>query len=368
MGLELLFKGKEEQLKQIQKDSRNLERISDAIVKSMPDLLNIKPKTKSMITGINGFVASHLARYLLEMNEEVIGTHRWQEDSSRINDIRDKIKMVFMDLNDEISILRVLTINKPEQIFHLAAESFVNYGYEVPLQTIETNGLGTVRLLEAVRFIKEFIDKDYNPRIHVCSSSEYYGKVDKNEIPINENNPVRPGNQYAVGKVCADAAAYFYYKYYGLQVIRTRFFTHTGEGRTMQSAEVNFARQIARIEKGIQEPIIKHGNLHSLRTWANVKDAVEAYYLLMKNGTPGEVYNIGGIVNKTIGEMLDYMISLSPLKDKIKKELDQSLIRKMDVNLQVVDITKIQNTIDWKPTTSFEQTIQDVLNYQRSLL
>ena len=321
--------------------------------------------TKALITGICGFVASHLARHLLEMKDEVIGSYRWQEDSSRIDEIKDKIKMVYMDLNDQISILRVLTLNKPEHIYHLAAESFVPYSYEVPIQTIETNTLGTARLLEAVRFIKEFIDKDYDPRIHVCSSSEYYGKVDENEIPINENNEVRPGNQYAVGKVGADSAAYFYYKYYGLKIIRTRFFTHTGWGRTMGSAEVNFARQIAKIEKGLQEPIIKHGNLHSLRTWANVKDAVKAYYLLIRNGTPGEVYNIGGIVNKTIEEMLDYMISLSPMKDKIKKELDPSLVRKMDVNLQVVNIDKIQKTIDWTPTTSFEETILDVLSFWR---
>lgn len=340
---------------------------------------------KALITGVCGFVASHLARHLLEMKDEVIGSYRWQEDSSRIDDIKNKIKMVYMDLNDQISILRVLTQNKPEHIYHLAAESFVPYSYEVPIQTIETNTVGTARLLEAVRFIREFIDKDYDPRIHVCSSSEYYGKVDENEIPINESNEVRPGNQYAVGKVGADAAAYFYYKYYGLKVIRTRFFTHTGWGRTMGSAEVNFAKQIATFEKMYEELknmkgedwevkkdsiefYLKHGNLHSLRTWANVKDAVKAYYLLIRNGIPGEVYNIGGIVNKTIGEMLDYMISLSPIKDKIKKELDPNLVRKMDVNLQVVDIEKIQKAIDWKPTTSFEETIADVLNYQRSLL
>ena len=323
---------------------------------------------RTLVTGGGGFVASHLIPYLLEMGDEVSYSCRWNEDLSRTLPYKDKAKVNYMDLNDQISILRVLTINKPEHIYHLAAESFVPYSFEVPIQTIETNTLGTARLLEAVRFIKEFIDKDYDPRIHVCSSSEYYGKVDENEIPINENNEVRPGNQYAVGKVGADSAAYFYYKYYGLKIIRTRFFTHTGWGRTMGSAEVNFARQIAKIEKGLQEPIIKHGNLHSLRTWANVKDAVKAYYLLIRQGVPGEVYNIGGIVNKTIEEMLDYMISLSPMKDKIKKELDPSLVRKMDVNLQVVCIDKIQRTIDWTPTTSFEETILDVLNYQRSLI
>ena len=323
--------------------------------------------SKNLITGINGFVASHLARYLLTQNEIVIGSHRWQEDASRIQDIKEQLKLVYMDLNDEISILRVLMENKPECIYHLAAESFVNYSYTVPIATIEANGLGTVRLLEAVRFIKEFVDPSYNPRIHLCSSSEYYGKVNEDEIPITENNEVRPGNQYAVGKVCADAAGYFYFKYYGLQVIRTRFFTHTGFGRSMQSAEVNFARQIARIEKGLQEPVIKHGNLESMRTWANVKDAVKGYYLLMQKGVPGEVYNIGGKTHKTIGEMLAYMISLSTVKN-IKTEIDPSLVRKMDVNLQIVDISKFEKATGWSPEISFEETIKDVLNYQRSIV
>ena len=213
----------------------------------------------------------------------------------------------------------------------------------------------------------------------MCSSSEYYGKVDANEIPINEDNQVRPGNQYAVGKVGADAAAYFYYKYYGLKVIRTRFFTHTGWGRTMMSAEVNFARQIAQFEKDFKnrevkfddkEPvyILKHGNLHSMRTWANVKDSVKAYYLLSRKGVPGEVYNIGGKENRTIEEMLDYMISLSHIRNRIVKELDSSLVRKMDVNLQIVNIKKFEECTGWSPEISFEQTIKDVLDYQRSML
>src|SRR3990167_10429686 len=241
----------------------------------------------NMITGINGFVASHLAEYLLSKDEKVIGTYRWTEDGRRIDHIRDQITMVPMDLLDFVSIFRAIADNKPDFIFHLAAQSYVNDSFSNPLVTIQTNTMGTVNLLEAIRMIKDYVDPNYDPIIHVCSSSEYYGKVDANEIPINEDNQVRPGNQYAVGKVGADAAAYFYYKYYGLKVIRTRFFTHTGWGRTMMSAEVNFARQIAQFEKDFKnrevkfddkEPvyILKHGNLHSMRTWANVKDSVKA--------------------------------------------------------------------------------------------
>ena len=320
---------------------------------------------RNLITGINGFVASHLADFLLEKGEEVVGTYRWTEDSSRIEHIRDKIKMVPADLLDLSSLFRAIADNKPDYIFHLAAQSYVPDGFSNPIITIETNTIGTVNLFEAIRLIKEYVDKDYDPVIHMCSTSEYYGRVEEYELPITEENEVRPDNQYAVGKVGADAAAYFYFRYYGLKIIRTRMFTHTGDRRTMMSAECNFARQIARIEKGIQEPVIYHGNLNSMRSWANVKDAAKAYWLLVRKAKPGEVYNIGGKVNKTIEEMLDYIISLSPMKDKITKQLDENLVRKVDVNLQVVDYSKFQNDTGWEPEISFEQTIQEVLNFWR---
>ena len=135
----------------------------------------------------------------------------------------------------------------------------------------------------------------------------------------------------------------------------------------MMSAECNFARQIARIEKGLQEPIVKHGNLNSIRTWADARDAVRAYYLLFTKGKSGEVYNIGGKTTKTIGEMLDYMISLSPMKDKITKEQDPKLMRPYDVTLQIPDISKFEKDIpEWKPTYSFHDTMLDVLNGWRN--
>jgi len=324
--------------------------------------------TKNLITGIGGFVASHLADLLLEKSEEVYGTYRWTEDLSRIKHIKDKIKMIPADLLDMSSLIRAIAENKPDFIFHLAAQSYVQDSFTNPIITVETNTIGTVNLLETIRLIKDYIHKDYDPVIQVCSSSEFYGKVDAHETPITENNEMRPGNQYAVGKIGADAAAYFYAKYYGMKIIRTRMFTHTGYRRTMLSAECNFARQIARIENGLQEPIIKHGNLNSVRTWANVKDAVKAYYLLVRKGKPGEVYNIGGKVNKTIGEMLDYMISLSPMKDKIKKLQDPALVRKIDVNLQIVDYSKFKNDTGWEPEISFEDTIKEVLDYWRKHL
>jgi|SRR3989344_1490003 len=320
---------------------------------------------KSMITGIGGFVASHLADYLLAKGEEVYGTYRWTEDISRIERIKEKIKMVPADLLDLSSLIRAIADNCPDYIFHLAAQSYVPDSFTNPIITIETNTIGTVNLLEAIRIVKDYIKKDYDPVIHLCSSSEFYGRVEENEIPITENHPMRPGNQYAIGKVGADAAGYFYYKYYGLKVIRTRMFTHTGYGRTMMSAECNFAKQIALIEKGKQVPIVKHGNLNSIRTWADVRDAVKAYYILVRKGKPGEVYNIGGNTVKTIGEALDYLISLSPMRKEIIKESDPKLVRKVDVNLQIVDISKFQKETGWIPEIPFEETMAEVLRYWR---
>lgn len=323
---------------------------------------------KILITGIGGFVASHFVNYLLEQKEEVIGTYRWNEDLSRIKHVQNKIKMIPADLLDLSSMIRAIADNKPDIISHLAAQSFVNDGFTNPIITVETNTIGTLNLFEAIRIIRDYIDKDYNPIIHVVSSSEVYGKVNKNEIPITESHPFRPGNQYAIGKIGADVTAQFYSNYYGFKVIITRMFTHCGVGRTMMSAENNFAKQIAMIEKGLQEPIIKHGNLNSTRTWSDVRDAVKAYYKLIKNGKCGEIYNIGGNTVKTIGELLDYLISLSPMRDKIKKELDEALVRKIDVDLQIVNCSKFQKQIDWKPEISFENMCYNLLNYWRDRL
>ncbi len=323
-------------------------------------------KNKWLITGCGGFVASYFIDYLLTQNEEIIGTYRWNEDLSRIGYVKNKIKMIPADLLDLSSLIRVIADNKPNIISHLAAQSFVNDSFTNPIVTIETNTIGTVNLFEAIRIVKDYMDYNYDPIIHIVSSSEVYGKVNRDEIPITEDHPFRPGNQYAVGKIGADITAQFYCKYYNFNVIITRMFTHFAPMRTMKSAEVNFAQQIAKIEAGLQKPIIKHGNLHSTRTFADARDAVKAYYMLIKNGKVGEIYNIGGEEVYTIEEMLDYLIDLSPMKDKIQRILDQELIRKVDVNLQIVDISKFKKVCpDWKQKITLKQSLKDLLNWYR---
>jgi GDP-mannose 4,6-dehydratase len=321
--------------------------------------------TKNLITGIGGFVGSHLCDYILGKGEEVIGTYRWTEDMSKVSHVKDKIKTVPCDLLDLGSFIRVIGENKPDYIYHLAAQSFVSDSYTNPGVTIETNTVGTVNLLEAVRFFKE--KEGYNPIVHVCSTSEVYGMVKKEDLPITENQPLNPGNPYAVGKLGGDMAALVYWTNFGIKTIRTRAFTHTGPRRTMMSAECNFAKQIALIEKGEQYPLIHHGNLDSIRTWTDARDMAEAYYLLARNCKPGEVYNICGDTVKSIGEMLDCLISLSPMKDEIRKAQDPRLMRPNDVSLQIADCSKFKNETGWKPKISFEQTMSDLLNWWRQI-
>lgn len=321
--------------------------------------------TVNLITGIGGFVASHLADYLLEQNEHVFGTARWTEDLSSINHIRNQITICPMDLNDLSSCIKVMRGIRPSYVFHLAAQSFPNESFVYPKVTIETNTIGTLNLLEAIRIVRDGSD-DFDPVIHVCSSSEVYGLVTEDLVPIKESCRFNPANPYGVGKVGTDMIGLMYFTNYGLKTIRTRMFTHTGPRRKMASAEVNFARQIALIEASKQVPILKHGNLNSIRTWAHVRDAVRAYYLLVRKCTPGEVYNIGGNTTRTIGEMLDYLLALSPMKNEIRLEVDPSLLRPYDVTLQIPDCSKFKSATGWEPEISFDNLMKDILDWQRT--
>jgi len=332
---------------------------------------------RNLITGINGFVASHLADLLLEKGEEVYGTQRWTEDGSNIGHIKDRIYFCEMDLNDLSSCIRTIEEVKPDYIFHLAAQSDPKASFKYPIETIRTNTLGTLNLLESVRMARDKSEEDYmdgydkyDPVVHICSSSEVYGLVKQEDVPIKETQQFNPANPYAVGKVGEDMIALMYWTNYKIKTIRTRMFTHTGPRRVMLSAEVNFAKQIAEAECSLctlngkyTERELKHGNLDSIRTWADVRDAVEAYWILVRAGQPGEVYNIGGNTTKTVGEVLDYLISLTPVP--IKKVLDPKLLRPYDVTLQIPDCSKFKKIAGWEPKIPFERTMKDILDFWR---
>jgi len=317
---------------------------------------------KVLITGITGFVGSHLTDYILvgQPHVSIHGLVRWRSPMENLEHIaEDKLNYCYGDLSDMGSLIRILQEVKPDVIFHLAAQSYVLTSFNAPVDTIQTNTIGTTNLLEAIRI------SGIDPIIHICSSSEVYGQVKEDEVPINETCPLRPSSPYAVGKVGEDMISYQYWISHGVKTIRTRMFTHTGPRRGKVFVVSAFARQIALIEKEKQEPIIKVGNLESVRTFSDVRDAVRAYWLLVNKCEPGEVYNIGGNRTMKVGEMLDMLLDLSPIKNKVKIEVNPNLLRPSDVTLQIPDCTKFKKTTGWEPQIPFETTLEDTLNYWR---
>ena len=315
---------------------------------------------KVLITGITGMVGSHLAEYILSNHPDidVHGLSRWRSPRENIRGIESKIQMHYADVRDLHSLLVLFQKLKPEWIFHLAAQSFVTYSFDAPADTIETNVIGTTNLLDAVRLT------GIDPKIHVCTSSEVYGQVREDEVPIRESTPFRPASPYAVSKVGEDMVALQYFISYGIKTVRTRMFTHTGPRRGDVFAESSFAKQIAEIEAGIRPNPGKVGNLNSVRTVIDVRDAVKAYWTLMEKCPPGEVYNIGGDRSLTVEQILDLLKSMATCK--IEHEVDPSLIRPSDVTLQIPDTTKFRAATGWKPEISVETTLRDLLTYHRS--
>jgi GDP-mannose 4,6-dehydratase len=314
---------------------------------------------KILITGITGMVGSHLADYLLAHHPdvEVHGLYRWRSPLDNIQHSKDRIGLHLGDLSDLGSLIRLLDEVRPERIFHLAAQSYVTTSFNAPADTLTTNVIGTTNLLEAVRL------SDLDPLIHICSSSEVYGQVLKEDLPISEHAPLRPASPYAVSKVGEDMIAYQYHLSYGLGIMRTRMFTHTGPRRGAVFAESAFARQIALIEAGHQDTPVRVGNLDSVRTYADVRDAVRAYWLLLEKGQPGAVYNIGGNRTVTIGEVLEILIGMASVP--ITHVVDPALLRPSDVTLQVPDFSSFQNATGWTTEIDLETTLADLLDYHR---
>lgn len=323
--------------------------------------------TKALITGITGMVGSHLADYLLEHTDwEIYGMCRWRSPLDNISHLvprinkKDRIKLLYGDLRDYISIDNVVAESKPDYVFHLAAQSYPKTSFTSPLDTFDTNIQGTARVLEAVyKHRKDAV-------VHVCASSEVFGRVPKEKLPIDEECTFHPASPYAISKVGTDLIGRYYAEANGMTVMTTRMFTHTGPRRGDVFAESTFAKQIAMIEKGYIPPVVKTGNLDSLRTFADVRDAVRAYYMLVtKNPRAGEYYNIGGTYTCTIGDMLKHLVSISSVKDKIKIETDPDRLRPIDADLQVPDTNKFEKHTGWKPEITFAQTMQDLLDYWR---
>ncbi len=312
-----------------------------------------------LITGITGMVGSHLAEYVLrhQPRVEVHGLVRWRSPLDNLHAIRDRTHLHEGELRDLNSLVRLLERVRPDWIFHLAAQSYVSASFSAPADTLHTNVIGTTNLLDAVRIT------GIDPKIHICSSSEVYGQVREDEVPIVETNELRPASPYAVSKVGEDMVAQQYFLSYGIRTIRTRMFTHTGPRRGDVFAESAFAKQIAEVEAGVRDNPIRVGNLASVRTFADVRDAVRAYWLLLERCPAGEVYNIGGERTMTVGEMLEILAGMA--RCKIRHVVDPALVRPSDVTLQIPDSSKFRAATGWRPEIPLEKTLRDLLDYHR---
>jgi GDP-4-dehydro-6-deoxy-D-mannose reductase len=313
---------------------------------------------KVLITGITGFVGSHLADYLLGRDGiEVCGIARWRSQKENIKHLGDKIKLFECDIKDMTSVRDVVRTFKPDKIFHLAAQSFVPASWSAPTETLTTNIIGEVNIFESVR------DMGLDTTIHIAGSSEEYGLVKPDEVPITEASPLRPLSPYGVSKVAQDLLGYQYFKSYGMNIVRTRAFNHTGPRRGEVFVCSTFAKQIAEIEKGKKGKILKVGNLEAQRDFTDVRDIVKAYWLAAEKCDPGEVYNICSGIPRTIQSILDTLISLTDAKVEVKQ--DSTRMRPSDVPILKGDFSKFSKKTGWKPEIPFEKTLKDILEYWR---
>lgn len=325
-----------------------------------------RPK-RALITGITGMVGSHLADFLIANTDwEIFGGCRWRSPTDNIEHLlpainrKDRMHLIYSDLRDYLSVQEQVKNADPDYVFHLAAQSYPKTSFSAPLDTFQTNIQGTAHILEAIRLHRP------DAIVHVCASSEVFGRVPREKLPIDEECTFHPASPYAISKIGTDLIGRFYAEAYDMCVMTTRMFTHTGPRRGDVFAESTFAKQIAMIETGQIAPVVKVGNLDSLRTFADVRDAVRAYYLLVtKDPVKGAYYNIGGTFSCTVGDMLKTLISMSSRSD-IRVELDPDRLRPIDADLQVPTTAKFEAQTGWRPEIPFEKTMRDLLDYWRA--
>lgn len=313
-----------------------------------------------LITGITGFAGSHLAEFLIDEGHQVFGTKRVRSSLENLEKVLNRVHLIDCELTDASATRAVLSEVKPELIFHLAAQSFVPASWKYPAYTLFNNLGSELSILEGVR------ELGIDARIHIAGSSEEYGYVDEKDLPITEDTPLRPLSPYGVSKVAQDLLGYQYFKSYGMYIVRTRAFNHTGPRRGVVFATSNFAKQIAEIELGLREPVIEVGNLSASRDFTDVRDVVRAYFLALVEGRPGEVYNVCSGKSYTMKEVLELMLSISGCKAEVK--VDQARLRPSDVPHLKGDYGKIKAEIGWAPRIPFETTLLDLLNYWRGKL
>ncbi|MGO4110922.1 GDP-mannose 4,6-dehydratase [Paenibacillus sp. YAF4_2] len=315
---------------------------------------------KALITGINGFVGSHLAEHLLEQQIEVAGTIRNHSSLQHIRHLLPDIHLYECELRDPQAVEQMMIEVRPDFIYHLAAQSFVPVSWDSPAETMINNILGQIHLLEAVRKL------GLSSKVLIACSSEEYGQVEEDEVPVKETNPLRPISPYAVSKIAQNYLGYQYYKTFGQHIIRTRTFNHTGPRRGEQFVTSNFAKQIVEIEMGLKPPVLYVGNLDAQRDFTDVRDVVRAYRMALQYCEAGEIYNIASGQCHEIREVLQTLLGYSTATITIEE--DKSRLRPSDVKVLVGDYSKFHKQTGWKPEISFEQSLEDLLRYWRTEL
>ena len=313
---------------------------------------------RSLITGVTGFVGSHLAEWALSQGAEVVGSLRWRSKTEHIEHLRDRLTLVECDLRDVLSVRTLLEQAEPDWIIHLAAQSFVAASWSTPVETFTTNALSQANLFEGIRQLRAAA------RFLVIGSSEEYGLVYPDELPIHETNPLRPLSPYAVSKVTQDLMGWQYFKSYGLHIVRARAFNHTGPRRGEAFATSNFAKQVAEIEAGLHAPVVRVGDLKPTRDFSDVRDIVQGYWRLLERGTPGEVYNLCSGKDWSIERVLNFLIGQSRVPG-IEVRQDPARLRPSDVPVLRGSADKIQKSVGWRPSIPLETTLIDLLDYWR---
>lgn len=310
---------------------------------------------KALITGIPGFVGSHLCELLVEKNIEVFGTYLEGESLENLKSVKKNIVLFECDITDFDSLSKLVKKILPDQIYHLAGFSSVGKSFENPLETIGINVRGTLYLLEILRNLKKKI------KILNVSSADIYGKVKRNQLPIKETHSLVPVSPYGASKACGDLLAYQYFQSFGVQVIRARSFNHTGPRQAKGFVVPDFASQVAKIELSLSKPKITVGNLDAKRDISDVRDVVLAYYLLLKKGKPGDAYNVCSGKAFRINYLLNYLLKLTKRKVSIVQGKTQK--RPTDIPILLGDNTKIKKGVGWKQKITIEKTLEDTLKF-----
>jgi GDP-4-dehydro-6-deoxy-D-mannose reductase len=311
---------------------------------------------RALITGAGGFVGGHLCAYLLACTDwNLLGTVYPRPVEAQPSEPR--LRLVHADLRETANVLALVSEERPDYIFHLAAQSFVPASFAGPWDTLENNIRGELNLLEAVR------RSGLETRFLVIGSNEEYGAPKPGELPQTEDSPLRPNNPYAVSKVAQDFLGLQYYLAYEVPVVRVRPFNHTGPQQSPRFVVPAFASQVARIEAGLQEPVMKVGNLDAARDFTDVRDIVRAYHLAATQGEPGEVYNLASGRPQSIRGLLDMLLSYS--ETEIRVERDPARYRPVDVPEVYGSAEKFRRQTGWVPQIPFEQTLRDTLEYWR---